>query len=134
MVIFPIHPRTKSNLVKMNLMKGLSENLVLCDPIGYVDFLCLVKNARLIITDSGGIQEESTYLGVQCITLRENTERPVTIDLGTNHLVGTDINAIDRAIADVFIGKVKKGNTPPLWDGRSAERICSILVEKIERN
>src|SRR5207253_2942871 len=75
-VIFPVHPRTKANLVKMNLLDSISQNLVLCDPIGYTDFLCLLKNARLVITDSGGIQEESTYLGVQCITLRENTERP----------------------------------------------------------
>jgi UDP-N-acetylglucosamine 2-epimerase (non-hydrolysing) len=130
-VIFPVHPRTKSNLLKTNLLNELSENLILCDPIGYTDFLCLVKNARLIITDSGGIQEESTYLGVQCITLRENTERPVTIDLGTNHLVGTNIHAIDQAISEVLKGKIKKGEVPPLWDGKAAERICSILVEKL---
>jgi UDP-N-acetylglucosamine 2-epimerase (non-hydrolysing) len=133
-VIFPVHPRTKANLVKMNLLGSISENLVLCDPIGYTDFLCLLKNARLVITDSGGIQEESTYLGVQCITLRENTERPITVVHGTNHLIGTEIQAVDTAIKNLLNGKTKKGKIPDLWDGKAAERICSILADKLEEN
>ena len=87
-VIFPVHPRTKKNLEVFDLLSRVSSNVTLSDPIGYIDFISLTKNAELILTDSGGIQEESTYLGVQCITVRTTTERPITIDIGTNHLVG----------------------------------------------
>lgn len=127
-IVFPVHPRTRSNMEAFGLLKEISPNLLLCDPIGYIDFLCLVKHAALIITDSGGIQEESTYLGIQCITLRENTERPVTVEIGTNHLIGTDIDKVDQAITEVLGGKVKKGAIPPLWDGGAAARICKILI------
>lgn len=127
-IVFPVHPRTRSNMEAFGLLQEVSPNLLLCDPIGYIDFLCLVKHAALILTDSGGIQEESTYLGVQCITLRENTERPVTVEIGTNHLIGTDIDKIDQAIREVLGGKVKKGGIPPLWDGKAAARICKILI------
>jgi len=103
-----------------------------CDPIGYIDFISLIKNAALIITDSGGIQEESTFLKVQCLTLRENTERPITIELGTNHLIGTNIENIDRAISSVLNSQqIKEGTIPPLWDGKAAERICNKLIENI---
>jgi len=89
-VIFPIHPRSKKNLEKHGLLQSLKENVLLTEPIGYIDFLKLIKNAELILTDSGGIQEESTYLKVQCITLRKSTERPVTVEIGTNHLAGDE--------------------------------------------
>jgi UDP-N-acetylglucosamine 2-epimerase (non-hydrolysing) len=130
-IIFPVHPRTKANLAAFGLAADISPNLLLCDPIGYIDFLCLVKNAALILTDSGGIQEESTFLGVQCITLRENTERPVTIEKGTNHLIGTDTGKIDQAISEILGGRIKKGEIPPFWDGKTAERICQILANKL---
>jgi len=89
-VLFPIHPRTKNNLANFSLLDKINENVILTDPIGYLDFLALTNNAELILTDSGGIQEESTYLGVQCITLRTSTERPITVEVGTNQLLGTN--------------------------------------------
>jgi len=130
-IIFPVHPPTRSNIKNFGLEEEIVPELILTEPIGYIDFLCLVKNAGLIITDSGGIQEESTYLGVQCITLRDNTERPVTVTHGTNHLAGTEISKVDRLVAEVLGGKVKKGSIPPLWDGKAAERICRQLVKAI---
>jgi len=130
-VVFPVHPRTRSNIKNFGLEKEVVPELILTEPIGYIDFLSLVKNAGLIITDSGGIQEESTYLGVQCITLRDNTERPITVSHGTNHLAGTDISKVDRLVAEVLSGKVKKGSIPPLWDGKAAERICRQLVKAV---
>ena len=133
-IIFPVHPRTKLNMINFDLYKEISENLIISDPIGYLDFICLSKNAILILTDSGGIQEESTFLNVQCITLRDNTERPVTIELGTNHLIGTDMKKIDQAIENILDGNVKKGTIPPLWDGKTAERICSKLLEILSKN
>jgi len=131
-IIFPVHPRTRANLKDFGLDKDISENLLFCDPIGYIDFLCLVKNARLILTDSGGIQEESTFLGVQCITLRDNTERPSTVELGTNHLIGTDVSKIEATISAILDGKIKKGSLPPLWDGKAAQRICKTIIEVLE--
>jgi|SRR5687768_9266853 len=131
-IIFPVHPRTKANFKNFDLEKIISQNLIVCDPIGYIDFISLIKNAALIITDSGGIQEESTFLKVQCLTLRENTERPITIELGTNHLIGTNIENIDRAISSVLNSQqIKEGTIPPLWDGKAAERICNKLIENI---
>ncbi len=130
-IIFPIHPRTNKNLQEHNLISKLSENVLLTDPIGYIDFLCLTKNAELIITDSGGIQEESTYLGVQCITVRDNTERPVTVDVGTNQLIGTELNNVEAAAMSILDGYKKKGSIPELWDGKAAERIVDILVREM---
>lgn len=130
-IIFPIHPRTKNNLAKFDLLESLDENVLLTDPIGYLDFLALIKNAELILTDSGGIQEESTYLGVQCITLRDSTERPVTVDVGTNQLLGNDLDKTKQAALDVLDGKKKQGRVPELWDGHAAERIVQVLVEKL---
>ncbi len=95
-LVFPIHPRTRKNFDLYGLNEKLSENIILTDPIGYIDFLCLTKNAELIITDSGGIQEESTYLGVQCLTVRDNTERPITVEVGTNQLIGTDLAKVKK--------------------------------------
>ncbi|HOI30216.1 MAG TPA: UDP-N-acetylglucosamine 2-epimerase (non-hydrolyzing) [Melioribacteraceae bacterium] len=129
-IIFPIHPRTKNNLVKFGLMNMIHPNINLTDPVGYIDFISLIKNAELIITDSGGIQEESTYLGVQCITLRNSTERPITVEVGTNQLLGNDLNKALAAASDVLSGKIKKGSIPELWDGHAAKRIVKILLTK----
>ncbi len=127
-VVFPVHPRTMKNIESAGLKENLSQNLLLAEPAGYIDFLALIKNAGLIITDSGGIQEESTFLGVQCITVRENTERPITVKLGTNQLIGTDLQKVKQAALDITNGKKKKGTIPPLWDGHSAERIVDIIL------
>jgi len=128
-VIFPIHPRTKNNLNKFGLVDSLHDNIILTDPIGYIDFIALIKNAELIMTDSGGIQEESTFLGTQCITLRDSTERPITIEVGTNQLLGDNLElAKDRAL-EILEGKIKKGSIPELWDGSAAQRIVEILVK-----
>jgi len=133
-IVFPIHPRTRANIKTFGLDSLLNENILLSDPIGYLDFISLVKNCELVITDSGGIQEESTYLGVQCITLRNNTERPVTVTVGTNQLIGTDFKKAEAAAVEVLSGVRKSGAKPELWDGKAAERIVQILVEKLNRN
>jgi UDP-N-acetylglucosamine 2-epimerase (non-hydrolysing) len=130
-IIFPIHPRTMANIEKFGLQKEISQNIILMEPIGYIDFVNLVKNSRLVITDSGGIQEEATFLYIQCITLRENTERPATAELGTNTLIGTNIDKINGAIDTILTGRHKEGSIPPFWDGKTAERICKIIVDKI---
>ncbi len=127
-VIFPVHPRTMKNIEAAGLKEKLSTDVILTEPIGYIDFLALTKNAGLIVTDSGGIQEESTYLGVQCITVRENTERPITVKLGTNQLIGTDLQKVKAAALEIIGGRKKEGTIPPLWDGHSAERIVDILL------
>ena len=127
-VIFPIHPRTRNNIEKFGVDIKLNDNLIITDPIGYLDFIGLVKNAEVILTDSGGIQEESTYLGVQCVTLRRTTERPITVDIGTNHLVGDDFTEAERVVNEILTGKKKTGRIPDLWDGKAAERIVEILV------
>lgn len=128
-VIFPVHPRTRASIQKFGLDRHLDPSLHIIDPVGYIDFIALIKNASLIITDSGGIQEESTFLGVQCITCRENTERPVTVEIGTNHLVGTDPSAIYSKTAEILGGKIKKGRVPDLWDGKTSERIVRVINE-----
>ena len=130
-VIFPVHPRTKKNLEDFNLISNISHNIVLSDPIGYIDFITLTKNAELILTDSGGIQEESTYLGVQCITIRATTERPITVDIGTNHLVGEDYKLAAQVALEILDGKKKQGKIPEKWDGKTAERIIEILTDNL---
>lgn len=127
-IVFPVHPRTRANLTKLNLNFESNPNIILTDPIGYIDFLALTKNAELVITDSGGIQEETTYLGVQCITVRGNTERPVTVEVGTNQLIGTDLDLVKEAALKVLNGEKKTGTIPKLWDGKAAERIVKILT------
>ena len=129
-LIFPIHPRTK-NKIKCSKIRSKVEamnNLRILEPVGYLDFLCLMSNAALVLTDSGGIQEETTILNVPCMTLRENTERPVTITEGTNHLVQTttkDILQNYREISNTCKNRV--GRIPKLWDGKAAERIVKII-------
>ncbi len=130
-VVFPVHPRTRNNFRDLNIGFGSNTDIILTDPIGYIDFLSLTKNAELIITDSGGIQEESTFLGVQCITVRDNTERPVTVEVGTNQLIGTDLDDVKEAALKVLNGEKKTGTIPELWDGKAAERIVEIIAQKL---
>lgn len=117
------------------MIEGLgikSENLHIVEPLGYLEFNYLVKHSKAVITDSGGITEETTVMGIPCLTLRDNTERPETVTLGTNELVGTDPTAIKSALDKLFAGKWKKGGIPELWDGKAAERIVeTILVGKL---
>jgi UDP-N-acetylglucosamine 2-epimerase (non-hydrolysing) len=131
-VIFPVHPRTQQRLAEVGITK-YHPQLRMIQPLGYLDFLCLLSKASLVLTDSGGIQEETTALGVPCLTLRENTERPVTISKGTNILVGTDPEKIRSAALDVLAGTSKTGGIPPLWDGKAAERIVKILLATVPR-
>lgn len=130
-IIFPVHPRTQQRIVHAGIQHH--PQLRVISPIGYLDFLCLLSKASLVLTDSGGIQEETTALGVPCLTLRENTERPVTISEGTNLLVGTDPAKIVAAARDVLAGKGKAGKIPPLWDGQAAGRIVEILLRLAPR-
>jgi len=130
-IIFPIHPRTRKNLESKKLLNSLNDNVVLTEPIGYMDFLCLLRNAELIITDSGGIQEESTYLGVQCITTRKSTERPVTVEIGTNHLVGDNFKKAGQLAIEILNGNKKSGLVPELWDGKASDRIVDIIADKL---
>lgn len=127
-VLFPVHPRTKKNIKKFGLTSSLSNNLIVIDPIGYLDFISLIKNAEVILTDSGGIQEESTFLGVQCVTLRTSTERPITVEIGTNQIVGDNFTEAEKVVSDILNGKTKVGAIPLLWDGKASERIVEILV------
>lgn len=123
-VIFPVHPRTAKNLISSGIK---ADNLFMIEPMSYLEFNYLVKYARAVITDSGGITEETTVMGVPCITLRNNTERPETVDLGTNVLTGTDPQNLYPAFQTLFEGKWKKGTIPPLWDGSAGKRIVFLL-------
>ena len=126
-VVFPAHPRTQKRIADFGLHVG---QLRLLDPLPYVEFLGLQSQATVVITDSGGIQEETTYLGVPCLTMRENTERPITVSMGTNILVGGDAEKLRLEMSRVLGGKAKKGSTPHLWDGHAGERIADILVDR----
>ena len=127
-VIFPVHPRTESRLKDASVKHH--PRLRLIPPVGYLDFLCLLDRSSLVLTDSGGIQEETTALGVPCLTLRENTERPITVTEGTNQLVGQDPLKIVTAAREILAGKPKGGRVPQLWDGHAAERIVKILLRE----
>jgi UDP-N-acetylglucosamine 2-epimerase (non-hydrolysing) len=126
-LVFAIHPRTKNNAERFGLLPMLENmpNVQLCPPLSYLDFLQLYSNSKLVLTDSGGIQEETSWLDIPCITMRENTERFVTVELGTNYLVGTSREKIIGAFNDVISGNPKKKQDIPLWDGKTAERIVS---------
>jgi UDP-N-acetylglucosamine 2-epimerase (non-hydrolysing) len=128
-VVFPVHPRTRKGIHDLGV--GL-EQLIVTEPLGYLDFLHLMANARLVLTDSGGIQEETTILGVPCLTARENTERPVTIREGTNRLVGVDSDTIVRTAAQILSEPHRPTSIPDLWDGRASERIADILERELE--
>jgi len=124
-VVFPVHPRTRQAIA--TLLGGESPRLRLTEPLGYLEFLRLLADAKLVLTDSGGIQEETTVLGVPCLTLRENTERPVTVTQGTNTIVGTDPDAIRAAATKVLEGEARRGRVPEGWDGQAARRIVDVL-------
>ncbi len=130
-VIFPMHPRTGKNIDHFGLSEKVSRmpKLIITEPIGYLEFLRLNKTAKLVLTDSGGLQEETTYLGIPCLTLRENTERPVTIDEGTNVLTGSNRGVILGEYEKIMNGNFKKGEIPYLWDGHTAERIVEKLAQ-----
>ncbi len=125
-VIFPIHPRTAARIKELGLETG---EILLSGPLGYLEFLWLQKNARMVLTDSGGIQEETTYLGVPCLTLRENTERPITVWEGTNVMIGGDFDLLKQEIAKVISGNSKKGKIPEKWEGKAGERTALVLED-----
>ncbi len=125
-VVFPVHPRTRKALAGRNL--AAMPGLIVVDPLGYLDFMRLLSKARLVLTDSGGIQEETTVLGIPCLTLRNNTERPTTIEQGTNTLVGLDPERIVAVARRVLVGPSRDARIPDLWDGRAATRIVDILL------
>jgi len=131
-IIFPVHPRTAKNLQGLGISPP---NLYFVEPMSYLEFNYLVERAKLVVTDSGGITEETTVMGVPCVTLRDNTERPETITIGTNELIGTNPDAIKPAFEKLFSGNWKKGGIPPLWDGKAAERIVdSLLNISLQKN
>lgn len=128
-VIFPVHPRTQQKISDAGLLQTLLDNqVVILPPVGYLEMLGLMQTAKFVLTDSGGLQEETTALGVPCITLRENTERPITITEGTNTLVGTDPVKIMQCVDDILISGGKTGRIPEYWDGKAAERIVAEIV------
>lgn len=130
-IIFPVHPRTRERLQNFGLLTQANESIQVCEPLPYLEFIALQSHAAMVITDSGGIQEETTFLGVPCLTVRENTERPITITQGTNRLVGRDIHRLHTA-AEAILQNTRHPNFAaaqiPLWDGHAAERIARIIV------
>jgi UDP-N-acetylglucosamine 2-epimerase (non-hydrolysing) len=145
-IIFPVHPRTRKRITELGLEEFFapSQNAAgseiatptngihLTDPLGYIDFLCLMKNASLVVTDSGGIQEETTCLGVPCVTVRENTERPITVTCGTNRIAGTNPREIRKVISEQA-SRQSSHQIPSLWDGKAAERISAVLIDALQR-
>ena len=127
-VVFPVHPRTRQRIKDVAVNLPASDKLLLLEPKPYIDFLALQRRATAVITDSGGIQEETTYLGIPCITVRENTERPVTVSEGTNVLVGRDLERLRSELEKILDGKRKPHRIPALWDGKASERIAKIIV------
>ena len=125
-VVFPVHPRTRARLTEFHLDTAL-DGMILTEPLGYIDFLSLTSHARLVLTDAGGLQEESTALGIPCLTLRENTERPVTVTDGTNRVVGTRTADILKGFEDALMSTAP-ANKPALWDGHAAERVAAVIT------
>jgi len=132
-LVLPLHPRTRDSLNRHELLEKLKSvpRLILTEPLRYFDFLKLVSLSKAVITDSGGIQEETTWLGIPCLTMRENTERPITISVGTNVLVGSDREKLIREVEKIEAGHPKKGEIPHHWDGKAAERIVAILRREL---
>jgi UDP-N-acetylglucosamine 2-epimerase (non-hydrolysing) len=141
-IVFPCHPRTRQKLEQLNVqhLQGLNGQytqdrkggLMVIDPLGYLEFLSLMDEASLVLTDSGGIQEETTVLGIPCLTLRDNTERPVTVEQGMNVLVGPCRKRILEAARKALTGGRLESRVPDLWDGKAADRIASILVHRLD--
>jgi len=133
-IVFPMHPRTRKNLDTMGLAGRVAsmDKLLTPEPLGYIDFLRLMSDSALVLTDSGGIQEETTILDVPCLTMRENTERPVTISEGTNRLVDPTCDAVLAAYRDIRASPPAKGRRPKYWDGKAAERIARVFVERAQ--
>ena len=129
-MVFPVHPRS---CARLDVDRWSAAGLTLTKPLSYLDFLSLQRRAAAVVTDSGGVQEETTWLGVPCLTVRDNTERPVTVTTGTNILVGRDPDRLHQAVRAVLDGGGRRGKRPELWDGRAAERIASVLVGESER-
>lgn len=126
-LVFPVHPRTRKRMTDLGLAFS-HPNVSVVEPIGYLDFLALQRNARVVITDSGGVQEETTYLGVPCLTVRENTERPVTVTEGTNILIDQDMEQLLKEVEEILAGGAKNGQIPNLWDGKAGERIAEVVL------
>lgn len=130
-IVFPVHPRTRKNIESFGLLESVTdERLILAEPFGYIDFLALMMNCDFVLTDSGGIQEETTVLGIPCITIRPTTERPVTVESGTNVLIYPEKEKIEKALDEMLSLPRKNGVTPPLWDGKAAERIAEIIINQ----
>ncbi len=128
-ILFPVHPRTRAKISEFGFAAKIeNSDIRLMEPLGYLDFMRLYSGSRIVLTDSGGLQEETTFLGIPCITLRNNTERPVTIEVGTNILVGTDPVKIRNAAFGALNGSTRAADIPPLWDGHAARRICDELL------
>ena len=130
-VIFPLHPRTEQHLQQWGLLERLqASDIITLPPVGYVEMLGLMASAQLVLTDSGGVQEETTALGIPCLTLRDNTERPITVSEGTNSIVGSDPLAIEQAISDILSTGGKQGRIPEYWDGQAAARVVDAVVAR----
>jgi len=128
-ILFPVHPRTRSRIAEAGIeLRDRGSGLQILEPTPYLEFLALQSRAAVVVTDSGGIQEETTFLGVPCLTVRENTERPITVSIGTNTLVGRDVACLRTELQAVLAGKAKRGTVPPLWDGHAAERIADVIA------
>jgi UDP-N-acetylglucosamine 2-epimerase (non-hydrolysing) len=125
-VIFPVHPRTRKNF---SVLAKSPVNITPVEPLSYLEFIYLIKNAKAVITDSGGVQEETTVLGVPCVTLRNNTERPETVTIGTNEMIGENMQSLAEAFKKINAGHWKKGVIPELWDGRTSQRIVDVLLK-----
>ncbi|NNE66332.1 MAG: UDP-N-acetylglucosamine 2-epimerase (non-hydrolyzing) [Pyrinomonadaceae bacterium] len=131
-IVFPAHPRTESKIREFGLEEKIGQSEIkLIEPLGYLDFLQLMSGSKLVLTDSGGLQEETTALSIPCLTLRKNTERPITVEMGTNRLVGVDPEAVRKAAFEILDGgfDASKAKIPPLWDGKTAKRICNALIQ-----
>jgi len=128
-VLFPVHPRTRKQIDKCGI-DAVRNPIKFIGPLGYLDFLAMQMNALAVVTDSGGLQEESTYLGIPCLTLRENTERPVTVTVGTNTLIGRDLDLLETKLNEVLDGKGKQGEIPDMWDGGTSQRIVDELIAR----
>lgn len=127
-LIFPVHPRTAKQLVKIKGVVLDKKKIKLMEPLGYLEFLRLVYSSKMLITDSGGIQEETTFLKIPCLTLRNNTERPITVSKGSNILIGDNFKLLEKSVDQILVGKFKTGKIPIKWDGRAAERIAKIII------